>query len=208
MIWHTCPLPGNGNRFFTFSFERTFKTIYKTLLPFFHILLTSTNVLTARNEMSAILDFCRYACHVTTGVTQYFWSRQTLTILHSKLYPVCPSKYHARSLKTFKTSTNQYLVSNEYFYMVNPCCDVTKTTVNEIKNISKMADISLLQEQSKIWRIEQLLYGFRVWMAWSKHEGMLRELRKALFLKVKKSAFLNSSNIHKCLDQAIQTRKP
>jgi hypothetical protein len=27
------------------------------------------------------------------------------------------------SLKTFKTSTNQYLVSNEYFYMVNPCCD-------------------------------------------------------------------------------------
>jgi hypothetical protein len=25
----------------------------------------------------------------------------------------------------------------------------------------------------------QLLYGFRVWMAWSKHEGMLRELRKA-----------------------------
>jgi hypothetical protein len=33
-----------------------------------------------------------------------------------------------------KTSTNQYLVSNEYFYMVNPCRDVTKTTVNEIKN--------------------------------------------------------------------------
>jgi hypothetical protein len=29
--------------------------------------------------------------------------------------------------------------------MVNPCCDVTKTTVNEIKNLSKMADISLLQ---------------------------------------------------------------
>jgi hypothetical protein len=25
----------------------------------------------------------------------------------------------------------------------------------------------------------QLLYGFRVWMAWSKHAGMLRELRKA-----------------------------
>ena len=34
-----------------------------------------------------------------------------------------------------KTSTNQYLVSNEYFYMVNPCRDVTKTTVNEIKMI-------------------------------------------------------------------------
>ena len=51
----------------------------------------------------------------------------------------------SRVLETFKTSTNQYLVSNEYFYMVNPCCDVTKTTVNEIKNLSKMADISLLQ---------------------------------------------------------------
>ena len=52
----------------------------------------------------------------------------------------------SRSLETFKTSTNKYLVSNEYFYMVNPCCDVTKTTVNEIdKKISKMADMSLLQ---------------------------------------------------------------
>ena len=51
----------------------------------------------------------------------------------------------SRSLKTFKTSTNQYLVGNEYFYMVNPCCDVTKTTVNEIKIVSKMADISSLQ---------------------------------------------------------------
>ena len=51
----------------------------------------------------------------------------------------------SRALKTFKTSTNQYLVSNEYFYMVNPCCDVTKTTVNEIKIVSKMADISSLQ---------------------------------------------------------------
>ena len=51
----------------------------------------------------------------------------------------------SRSLETFKTSTNQYLVSNKYFYMVNPCCDVTKITVNETKNSSKMADISLLQ---------------------------------------------------------------
>jgi hypothetical protein len=45
--------------------------------------------------------------------------------------------------------------------MVNPCCDdsdVAKTTVNEIKNVSKMADISLLQvkifqELNKIWEI-------------------------------------------------------
>jgi hypothetical protein len=59
--------------FFIFSFERTFKTIYKTLLPFCRILLTSTNILIERNEMSAILDFCRYACYVTTGVMQYFY---------------------------------------------------------------------------------------------------------------------------------------
>ena len=39
-----------------------------------------------------------------------------------------------KSLKAFKTSTNLYLVTKEYFYMANPACDVTKTTVNEIKN--------------------------------------------------------------------------
>ena len=66
-------LKGNGNIFFIFSCERTFKTIYNTLLPFFHILLTSTNILIERNEISAIFNFCRYACHITTGVTQYFY---------------------------------------------------------------------------------------------------------------------------------------
>jgi hypothetical protein len=47
-------------------------------------------------------------------------------------------------------------------------------------------------------------------MAWSKHAGMLRELRKAreIFQLVILRAFLNSSNIPECLDQAIQTRKP
>ena len=54
----------------------------------------------------------------------------------------------SRSLETFKTSTNQYLVSNEYFYMVNPCCDITKTTVNEIKNLSKMVENSLRQSEN------------------------------------------------------------
>ena len=57
-------------------------------------------------------------------------------------YILCLPFEISRSLKTFKTSTNHYLVSNEYIYMVNPCCDVTKTTVNKIKNVSKMADIS------------------------------------------------------------------
>ena len=65
-----------------------------------------------------------------------FLSRQPLIILHSKL--LCLPFEISRSLKTFKTSTNQYLVSNEYFYMVNPCCDVTKTTVKEIKNLSNV----------------------------------------------------------------------
>jgi hypothetical protein len=26
-----------------------------------------------RNEMSSTFNFCRYACHVTTGVTRYFY---------------------------------------------------------------------------------------------------------------------------------------
>jgi hypothetical protein len=47
--------------------------LYVLLLPFFYVLLTSTNILIERNEMFAIFNFCRYACHVTTGVTQYFY---------------------------------------------------------------------------------------------------------------------------------------
>jgi hypothetical protein len=75
-----------------------------------------------------------------------FLSRQTPIILPSKLYSSCLPFEICRSFKTFKTSTNQYLVSNEYFCMVNPCCDLIKTTVvNENKNVSKMVDISLLQ---------------------------------------------------------------
>jgi hypothetical protein len=72
-----------------------------------------------------------------------FLSRQPLFILHSKLY----SKYqdHSKTLKHLPIEIwSSTLVSKEYFCMVNPCCDFTKTTV-EIKNLSKMADISLLQ---------------------------------------------------------------
>jgi hypothetical protein len=88
--------------------------------------------------MSAILDFCRYACYVTTGVTQYFYldNHQSFCTQNYTLYANQPMET-SRSLETFKTSTNQYLVCNEYFYMVNPCCDVTKTTVNEIKKITQ-----------------------------------------------------------------------
>ena len=70
-----------------------------------------------------------------------FLSKQPLIMLHSKLYSVCPWKYQDQ-LKPLKHPINIWS-ANEYFYMVNPCCDVTKTTVNEIKNVSKMADISL-----------------------------------------------------------------
>jgi hypothetical protein len=65
----------NAHTFFIFLFEITFKTMYNALLLLFHMLLTSTrptNILTERNEMSAIFNFCRYACHVTAGVKQYF----------------------------------------------------------------------------------------------------------------------------------------
>ena len=134
---------GNGNIFFIFSLERTFKTICKTLLPLFHILLTSTNILIERNKMSAIFNFCRYACTSQQGSSNIFI--QTTTDYFAFKTILCLPFEISRSLKTFKTSTNQYLVSNEYFYMVNSCCDVTKTTVNEIKKLSKMADISLLQ---------------------------------------------------------------
>jgi hypothetical protein len=93
--------------FFIFSFERTFKTICNTLLPFFHILLTSTNILIERNEMSAIFIFCRYACHVTTGVTQY-----------SKLYSVCPSKYQDHSKPLKHLPINIWSATNTFIWLI------------------------------------------------------------------------------------------
>ena len=83
--------------------------------------------------------------HVTSQQGSRNISISTTTNHFALKITLCIPLEISRSLKTFKTSTNQYLVSNEYFSMVNPCCDVTKTTVYEIKNVSKMADISLLQ---------------------------------------------------------------
>ena len=58
-------------------------------------------------------------------------------------------------------------------------------------------------------------YTFTLWFpcldGQTKHAGKLRALRKALEHEPKASdfrAFFNSSNFLKCLDQAIQTRKP
>jgi hypothetical protein len=59
--------------------------------------------------------------------------------------------------------------------------------------------------------IKQLLYGFRIRMAWSKHLGMLLELEKrakSLAFGSCFARFFNSRNIPARLDQAIQTRKP
>jgi hypothetical protein len=62
--------------------------------------------------MSAIFNFCRYACHVTTGVMQYFYLDKPTNHFALKTILCLPFEI-SRSLKTFKTSTNQYLVSNE-----------------------------------------------------------------------------------------------
>jgi hypothetical protein len=104
--------------FFIFSFERTLKSIYKTLLPFFHILLTSTNILIERNEMSAILDFCRYACLRHNRGHGIFLSRQPLIILHSKLYSVCPWKYqdHLKPLKHLPI--NIWSATNTFIWLI------------------------------------------------------------------------------------------
>jgi hypothetical protein len=111
-------LNGNGNIYiFIFSFERTVKIIYNTLLPFFHILLTSTNILIERTEMHAI-TFCRYACHVTTGVTQDFLSRQPLIILQSKLYSLCPSKYQDHSKPLKHLPINIWSATNTFIWLI------------------------------------------------------------------------------------------
>jgi hypothetical protein len=91
-------MKGNGNIFFIFLFEKTFKTIYNIPLLFFHILLTSTNILIERNEMSAIFNFCRYACHVTTGVTQYFYLDN-----HESF---CTQNYTLSALRNIKITQN------------------------------------------------------------------------------------------------------
>ena len=38
------------------SFERTFKVIYKSILPIFHTLLSSWNIFVESNKLSALLD--------------------------------------------------------------------------------------------------------------------------------------------------------
>ena len=89
---------------FLFSHLKELLRLYVILFyRFFHILLTFTNILIERNEMSSIFNFCRYACHVTAWGHTIFLSidNHYIIILNSKQYSVCPSKYqdHSKPLK-------------------------------------------------------------------------------------------------------------
>jgi hypothetical protein len=134
--------------FFIFSFERTFKTIYIILFYRFFISCLLLQIFWSKG-----MKCPPSSIFVDMHVTSQQGSRNIFIYTTTNHF----------ALKTFKTTTNQHLVSNEYFYMVNSCCDATKTTVNDIKNVSKMADISLLQvkifqELNKIWKIGERSY--------------------------------------------------
>ena len=101
--------------FFIFSFERTFKTIYKTLLLFFHILLTSINILIKRNEISAI--FVDMHARHNRGHA-IFLSRQPLIILHSKLYSVCPWKYQDYVKPLKHLPINIWSATNTFIWLI------------------------------------------------------------------------------------------
>ena len=132
---------------FLFSHLKELLRLYIILFDLFFV----SNILIERNEMSAIFNFCRYACHVTTGVTQYFYL--------DKHQSFCTQNYTLSALRNIKITQkskplkhlpiNIWSATNTFicFIWLIPVvtCDVIKTTVNEIKNVSKMADISLLQ---------------------------------------------------------------
>ena len=109
---------GNGNIYFIFSFERTLTTMYIIFYRFFHISLTSTNILIERNEMSAIVDFCRYAYATSLQGHAIFLSRQPLVILHSKLYSVCLSKYQYHSKPLKHLPVNIWSAKNTFIWLI------------------------------------------------------------------------------------------
>jgi hypothetical protein len=94
-------LKGNGNIFLIFSFERTFKIIYRLILSycFFSYLAYFYKYFDWKEwnvrRLQLICMSRRNRGHAI------FLSRQPLIILHSKLYSVCPSKYqdHSKPLK-------------------------------------------------------------------------------------------------------------
>jgi hypothetical protein len=104
--------------FFIFLFEITFRTISNNLLLFFHILLTSTNILIERNEMSAIFIFCTYAWSRHNRGHAIFLSRQPLIILHSKLHSVYPSKYQDHSKPLKHLPINIWSATNTFIWLI------------------------------------------------------------------------------------------
>ena len=89
------------------------------------------------------LDFGRRFYTILVVRKQHYKIKLYIIILHSKLYSVCPSKYQDHSKPLKHLPINIWSATNTFIWLY--CCDVTKTTVNEIRNLSKMADISLLQ---------------------------------------------------------------
>ena len=52
-------------------------------------------------------------------------------------------------------------------------------SIYDVCSFSKFTHMPIWEHVCKIFWPNQLLYGFCVWMAWSKHAGKLRELKKA-----------------------------
>ena len=104
--------------FFIFSFERTFKTIYKTLLPFFHILLTSTNIFNRKKLNVRHLGFLWICMLRHNRGHAIFLSRQPLIILHSKLYSVCPWKYQDHSKPLKHLPINIWSATNTFIWLI------------------------------------------------------------------------------------------
>ena len=90
---------------------------------------------------------------------------------------------HACMHESFLNSFKREQELHESCWEARVCMRVCSTQSNENKSCMRVAweasrvrmRVCSTQSNKNI----QLLYDFRVWMAWSKHAGMLRELRKA-----------------------------
>ena len=93
--------------------------------------------------------------------SKYYKGRSIINyMLHVLLY------YYTTILLYYRTTILLYYYTTVLLYY---CTTQLENSLN----------IRAGQRQNLVWIIIQLLYGFRVWMAWSKHAGKLRELRKA-----------------------------
>jgi hypothetical protein len=96
---------------FLFSHLKEILRLYIILFyRFFHILLTSTNILMERNEMSAMSRH--------NGSHAIFLSGQALIILHSKLYSVCPSKYQDHLKPLEHLPINIWSATNTFIWLI------------------------------------------------------------------------------------------